>query len=100
MSSKKVDMKSIERAMAKLMADYPQYIDSTFQDAMAYNSRGIEYYQKGEYDKAIAEFTQALKLDPNSAGVYVLRGDAYREKGDTAGAEADFAMARELGYEG
>lgn len=33
------------------------------------------------YDKAIAEFTKAIELEPNNAEVYYWRGNAYFEKG-------------------
>jgi tetratricopeptide (TPR) repeat protein len=32
---------------------------------VTYNGRGIAYYRKGEYDRAIADFTEALRIDPN-----------------------------------
>ena len=31
---------------------------------MAYYNRGIAYGNKGELDKAIADFTEAIRLDP------------------------------------
>jgi tetratricopeptide (TPR) repeat protein len=44
----------------------------------------------GGYDKAIAEYTKAIKLDPNDAGAYFNRGIAYGYKGDYDQAIADF----------
>jgi tetratricopeptide (TPR) repeat protein len=32
---------------------------------MAYNNRGSEYYNKKDYDRAIADYEAALKIDPN-----------------------------------
>jgi Flp pilus assembly protein TadD len=52
--------------------------------------------QKGEYDKAIADYTEALRLDPKNSIFYSDRGYAYGQKGDTARANADYARAREL----
>src|SRR5262249_14705831 len=32
--------------------------------ALVYVSRGIAYYNKGEYERAIADFSEAIKLNP------------------------------------
>ena len=39
----------------------------TSEPAKAYNNRGISYEDKGDHDKAIADFTEAIRLDPNDA---------------------------------
>jgi tetratricopeptide (TPR) repeat protein len=36
-------------------------------DPGAYYSRGVSYNARGDYDQAIADFTQALRLNPNDA---------------------------------
>jgi hypothetical protein len=64
--------------------------------ASAYNDRGNAYRHKGDYARAIADYTQAISLNPNYASAYNNRGNAYQSKGDTARANADFAMAKEL----
>jgi tetratricopeptide (TPR) repeat protein len=33
----------------------------------AYNERGRAYFNKDDYDRAIADYTQALKINPNHA---------------------------------
>jgi tetratricopeptide (TPR) repeat protein len=38
--------------------------------------------QKGAYDRAIEDFDQAIRLDPQSAIAYLGRARAYREKAD------------------
>ena len=63
----------------------------------AYN-RGIDYGEKGEYDMAIANFTEAIRLDPKYAEVYYVRGTAYAKNGEEVKAEADFAEAKQLGF--
>jgi lipoprotein NlpI len=49
--------------------------------------------QKGDHDKAIADFDEALKLDPKNASAYNNRGNAKNEKGDADGAVEDFNAA-------
>ncbi len=49
--------------------------------ALIYNYRGYAYNEKGEYDLAIADYTESIKLKP-SASAYSNRGSAYNWKGD------------------
>ena len=48
---------------------------------MDHNARGNTYRESGHYDKAIAEFTQAIKLDPKDASAYRRRGITYGNLG-------------------
>ena len=45
----------------------------TPKTAEEFNKRGLEYYSKGDYQKAIADFTQAIKLNPNRPNYYYNR---------------------------
>jgi uncharacterized caspase-like protein len=65
-------------------------------DARVYYNSGLAYYNKKDYDKAIAEYTQAIQLDSNYARAYQGRGDAYDEKGDYDRAIADLTQAIRL----
>ena len=56
-----------------------------------YIDRGMTYVEKGPYDKAIADFSMALGLDPRSAGAYYNRGIAYVNKAEFNQAIADFS---------
>ena len=59
--------------------------------AEAYLNRGSAYREKGEYDKAIAEHTEAIRIDPNFAKAYLDRGRDYSvEKGEFGKAFADW----------
>jgi tetratricopeptide (TPR) repeat protein len=50
-------------------------------DAVAHNNLGAAYYQKGEWDKAIAEYQKAVTLKPRYADAYNNLGAAYAGKG-------------------
>jgi len=52
--------------------------------------QGMDKYEKGDYQGAIAAYTQALVLKPNSAEGYLTRGVARYKLGDTQGAIADY----------
>jgi len=64
--------------------------------AAIYLNRGIAYWQKGLYDKAFADATKAIELNPNFASAYTMRGEAYSRKGSYDQAIADFTKAIEL----
>ncbi len=59
----------------------------------AYNNRGLAYNAKGEHDRAIQDYDEALKLDPDKASTYNNRGVAYGDKRDHDRALQDFNEA-------
>jgi tetratricopeptide (TPR) repeat protein len=46
-------------------------------DAKTYFDIETTFYDRKEYDKAISDFTEAIRLDPNYAAAYYNRGLAY-----------------------
>jgi tetratricopeptide (TPR) repeat protein len=52
--------------------------------------------QKREWDKAIADYTEAIRLDPKDVLAYGSRGFAYSHKGDLDKAIADYTEAIHL----
>jgi tetratricopeptide (TPR) repeat protein len=73
-------------------------IEEDFSDfiAIAEDGKNISAAQKAGYNKAIADYTQAIKLDPNFAPAYRDRGVAYSYSGDYDKALADFNQALRL----
>ena len=61
--------------------------------SLAYINRGLGYHQKNELDKAIADYEEALKLNPQSAVAFYARGTVYRDKGANELALADLDRA-------
>ena len=49
--------------------------------AIAYYNRGLAYNSKGQYDRAIQDYDQAIRLKPDFALAYGNRGFSYLKKG-------------------
>ena len=62
-------------------------------DAEKYFRYGVEAYQRGDLDRAIQDYTEAIALNPDLAEAYNNRGNAYWEKGDHDQAIKDFDRA-------
>jgi len=48
----------------------------------AYRNRGMAWLVKQEYDKAIADFTELIRLDPRDGSPYQFRADAWSKKAE------------------
>src|SRR6516164_8432899 len=59
--------------------------------AIAHHERALSYRSKGDSDRAIADLSEAIRLDPKYAEAYYLRGVSYRNKGDLARAISDYS---------
>jgi tetratricopeptide (TPR) repeat protein len=70
--------------------------DSTTALAMAHNNRGTAYVAKADYDRAIQDFDQSIKLNPSNARPFSNRGVAYLKKGELDLAIAAFDEAIKL----
>ena len=64
--------------------------------AQLHVARGVEWAAKGDYDRAIADHTTALKLDPKTADAHYFRATAWSNKGEFERAIADFDVAAKL----
>jgi tetratricopeptide (TPR) repeat protein len=65
-------------------------------DAESYDKRGNEYLANREWDKAIADFNEVIRLDPERTSGYYSRGTCYDAKGDYDRAIEDFNKAIRL----
>src|SRR5262249_46823091 len=64
--------------------------------AAVYNNRGFEDRTKGDLDRAIADYNEAIRADPERAEPYNNRGRVHHVKGDLDRAIADFNEAIRL----
>jgi lipoprotein NlpI len=64
--------------------------------AINYGNRGKAYEDKGEDDRAIADYNTAIGINPKNPTFYNNRGIAYRHKGDLDRAIADYTQAISL----
>src|SRR4051794_37618760 len=59
----------------------------------AYKNRGRIAFGTKDYDRAIADYSEAIKIDPYDAPAYARRGMAWTEKGEFDSATADLTEA-------
>jgi tetratricopeptide (TPR) repeat protein len=64
--------------------------------APAFAGRGEAYGVRREFDRAIAAYAEAIRLDPKYAPAYAGRGFAYHIEGDLEHAIADYSAALKL----
>jgi lipoprotein NlpI len=62
----------------------------------SYNSSGLSYEGKGDYVRAIDDFSEAIRLYSGSATLFNNRGNAYKGKGDLDHAISDYNEAIRL----
>ena len=78
------------------ITDYTIAIELNPDAAQVYYNRGVAYYKKGDYDRAIADNAKAIELNPGYAKAYGNRGVAFHTKGDYDRAILDYVKVIEL----
>jgi tetratricopeptide (TPR) repeat protein len=78
---------------ADLIIDGCTAVIKSDRQAWAFVGRGWGHHRNGDYDRAIADYTEAIRLDPGLALAYNNRGFAYSAKGDNDRAIADYDQA-------
>lgn len=64
--------------------------------AASHSGRGLAYSDLGQYDLALLDFDEAIRLDPKLAEAYSGRSVVYRAIGKSLEADEDTAKAEEL----
>ncbi len=60
------------------MADLNRAAQLAPRDPWVYNKRGMVWFCQGEYQKAVADFSTAIRLHPDCPMSYFFRGNMYR----------------------
>ena len=81
---------------AEAIKCFDSSINHKYQLRESLAMRGLAHYKQGEYDLAIADNNDALRISPNYAPAYNGRGLAYYRKGEIEKTIAD--MERVLQY--
>ena len=69
---------------------------SQIQDAESYYERGNKHREREEFEQAIAEYNQAIQLNPKYAYAYHGRGTVYEDQGKYDLAIAEYNQAIQL----
>ena len=63
---------------------------------IVYCLRGIGYALKRDYEKAVVDFSEAIRLDPTNPEPFSYRSRAYLSIGEKEKADADLEQAKKL----
>lgn len=92
-------MKRIDRILLVLILS--TFTWTVFPQASTLEQQFIDsaqtYFEKDEFDKAIAELDKGINISPRSPKLYLMRGDCKWLNRDLDGAVADYTRAIELG---
>ncbi|MTJ49178.1 tetratricopeptide repeat protein [Dolichospermum sp. UHCC 0259] len=69
-----------------------QVINIDFDDAIGYKNRGYDRVELGDYEGAIADYTQAIQINPDDIDAYYCRGNANFDFGKYAAAITDYTQ--------
>ena len=101
---KRLAIEAVERGVQHLENEQDDRAIECFTEAIrlclrfanAYFARAYAYDDKGDFDLAIADCTEVIRLAPDHFRAYRLRGGIYQKTGKWAKAERDFAKARQI----
>jgi tetratricopeptide (TPR) repeat protein len=76
--------------------NHEEKIEANPDYACAYFDIGLAYQENHDLDRAIENFSRAIKIAPNNVYAYINRGGNYFEKGDFVKAFDDLTQAQKL----
>ena len=76
---------------AEVLDTFNEVLAEKPDDPLGYKLRGIFLARQGETDKAIADYTEAIRLDPADVGSRFRRAGAYRDRDQPDRAIADYS---------
>jgi len=65
-------------------------------DVLSYMGSVLAHIMTDNYDAAINDLNEIIRLDPNNDSAYAVRGEAYQKKGQFNEAISDFTEAIRL----
>ena len=77
-------------------ADFSEAIRLSPESYPYFNHRAMSYYEKRQYDRAIADLNEAIRLNPKYDLAFRYRGLSFKQKGDIGRAIADLRRALEI----
>ena len=67
--------------------------DLQLEKATECNKRGNDYFSQGQYNEALTEYNEAIRLNPNDAVLYMNRAGCYKNTGQRLAAISDYKQA-------
>lgn len=64
--------------------------------AVTFYNRGLAYQARKDYPRAIADFSEYIRINPHDADAFYIRGNAYDDQKDYPRAIADYSEAIRL----
>ena len=85
-----------EASKTELLSYFNNAIQLDPQYARAFGNRGLVYLEMKQFDKALRDFNQSIRLDGTNPKGYVYRGDTYKKIGKKIEMCVDYRKACEL----